>query len=411
MHKSHYKLNLNSLFRGRPSLITSTVVFQLSMLLFFFILKLQLTSRSFADFLVLIALAAIIGAVASLRSEILITQSDGALYKRTLVWPILIALIICVISWAAGPLVGLLFSVEVDPHTGIIAFGFALQAIGQFLLIQEERFGQLLILRTIQAGILTCVSLLAFCGLSAHWFKGGFAFAMIAPFAVWAGIRLVKKTKQRAPAHRVTLALVRRSMVLSLTSVINTSAVNIPIILCAATQSATYAADFGFLMKLFAAPVTLANAMFGQLFLAENIKRDILQPKEALHVRKSMHGTSMKATLFVTFISIGTIAASYILAYWIPSILNYPSLAIAISFAVVAQAGFSPVSFIGDIAKLENPFLIFYVARIAMLYGLLSSVTIIDYSALFAATNIAVYLSFWVYADWRLKNMAAPTRI
>ena len=242
-----------------------------------------------------------------------------------------------------------------------------------------------------------------------EWLKGGLAIAMIAPFIVWSGLWLVKKAQQRSPAHHISLGLVRRSMVLSLTLLINTSAVNIPIILCAATQSAAYAADFGFLIKIFSASATLANAMFGQLFLADNIKRDISQSKEADHVRKSMHGTSIKATVSVTLISIATITGSFILAYIAPSFLSYPALAIAISIAVIAQAGFSPVSAIGDIAKLENPFLIFYIARIALLYGLLSSITIIDYSVLFAAINISVYLTFWLYADWRLKHMATPT--
>lgn len=369
-----------------------------------------MTDADFSTFLVSLGIASIVGAVASLRSEVLITQADRSVNVRTLFWPVLIAVAIVTFFWIISPLISWLFSIDIPIYTTALAFGLSLQSICQFVLIQEGKFFRLLQLRAAQATILVLTSLALLADLTFAWSIWGFAVAITGPFAIWAVFWLVSKRGLAVSNFAFDLSQLRRSAILSLTLLVNTAAVNLPIILCVATQNASYAADFGFLMKLFVAPVTLTNAMFGQLFMADNIRRDISIPAEAGFVRRAMHKTSVRAIGFVSMISMGTIFGVFLLAYFWPSFLTYPILASAIAIAVIAQAGFSPVSAIGDIAKLENPFFLFYLVRVILLYGLLSAAVDFDFSFRFAAINILVYLGFWLYADRRLGKMSKAPR-
>lgn len=391
---------------GRMSLASSTVIFQLSMLLFLFVLKLKMADAVFGNFLVSLGIASIVGAVASLRSEILITQVDRCVNARTLFWPLSIAVAVVIFVWAISPLISWLFLIDIPVYTMVLAFGLSLQSICQFVLIQETQFFRLLLLRAAQAAILVATSLALLADVAFAWSIWGFAIAITGPFAIWAVFWLTSKRGLAVSSFAFEPSQLRRSAILSLTLLINTAAVNIPIILCVATQNATYAADFGFVMKIFGAPSTLANAMFGQLFMADNIRRDISIPSEAQSVRRAMHKTSVRAIGFVSMISLGIILGVFLLAYFLPGFLTYPILASAIAIAVIAQASFSPVSAIGDIAKLENPFLLFYLARVIVLYGFLSAAMNVDFSVRFAAINLLVYLGFWLYADRRLGKIS-----
>jgi len=397
-----------ALVKGRISVGSSTIVYQISILLFLFILKATLSDSDFGAFLVAIGIAAIIGAIASLRSEVLITQSDKNISRRTLLYPFLISLGVIITIWFLKPLLSFILSVPIDIYTIVLSFGFAQQIIYQFILIQEENFALLLIIRISQATLLAITATALLFGVSFDTGKWGFAIGLISPFAIWAMYWLFKKQNIPHKSFQITPNLIKRSSVLTITMLINSAAVNLPIILCVATQIPSYSADFGFMMKVFVAPVTLVNAMFGQLFLADNIKRDASIPEEAVNIRKNMKQTTIKATSFVFLISIMTILAIFIASYIFPELLGHPKLAFAIAIAVIAQAAFSPVSMIGDIAKLENPFLLFYIARIVLLYVGLSAIINIDFSLRFAMINIIVYSTFWLFADWRLKKLANP---
>ena len=401
---------MKRLIDGRSSLATSTMISQLSMLLFLFVLKLKMADAVFGNFLVSLGIASIVGAVASLRSEVLITQVDRCVNARTLFWPVFIAVAVVIFAWAISPLISWLFSIDIPVYTTVLAFGLSLQSICQFVLIQETQFFRLLLLRAAQAAILIATSLALLADLTFAWSIWGFAIAIIGPFAIWSVFWLASKRGLAVSNFAFEPSQLRRSAILSLTLLVNTAAVNIPIILCVATQNASYAADFGFLMKIFGAPSTLANAMFGQLFMADNIRRDISIPGEAQSVRRAMHKTSVRAIGFVSMISMGTILGVFLLVYFLPSFLTHPILASTIAIAIIAQAGFSPVSAFGDIAKLENPFLLFYLVRVIVLYGLLSTAMDIDFSVRFAAINLVVYLGFWLYADRRLGKVSNAPR-
>ncbi|MFC4292478.1 hypothetical protein ACFOWX_08635 [Sphingorhabdus arenilitoris] len=395
-----------SLFSGRLSLGASTVFFQIAMLFFILILKLKMTDSVFALFLVSLGVASIFGAIASLRSEVLITQADRSCNVRALVWPILIAVGTIGIMCAIRPAINWIFSIDVPLYTAALAFGFSLQAICQFVMIQEAQFGRLLIIRAVQAAMLAITGLALVFEASFMWGVFGFTLSLVVPFAVWIALWMIENRHITPPAFVFSWRQIRRSLILSLTLLINTTAVNIPIILCVATQSASYAADFGFLIKVFTAPVTLANAMFGQLFLADNIRLNSAIPAEAKKIQMAMRRTSTIAVLFVLSIAAITIIGVLMLAHFVPAMLTYPMLSISIALAITAQAAFSPVSAIGDIAKLETPFLLFYIMRIALLYGMLSNVSLIDFSALFASINILAYSFFWLYADHRMRIFA-----
>lgn len=403
-------ININKIISrfliGRASLGTSTMLFQLAMLLFLFVLKLKMSDAVFSSFLVSLGIASIIGAVASMRSEILITQSMRDVNIKILLWPLLIALFAITLLWLAHPIVTILFSTDITIYTLLFAFGFSLQAICQFILIQEAGFSKLLFLKASQSVILVITALLLLFDFPYSWAVWGFTIAIITPFASWSIKWLINARSSENSKFIFHPSQLRRSGVLSLTLLINTSAVNIPIILCVATQSPAYAADFGFLMKIFAAPTTLANAMFGQLFLADNIKRNISDPNQAAIVRKNMWKTTFKASGFVSLVSVITIVGVFGITILFPLLISIPSLSIAIAFAVIAQAAFSPVSAIGDIAKLENPFLIFYIARVAILYAVLSAALSYDFSVRFAIINLCVYSIFWLFADRQLAKLS-----
>ncbi len=405
MKLENWRSILTDFIRGRASLGTSTVVTQFSMLAFLFALKLTMTSGNFAAFLVTMSIASIVGTVASLRSEVLITQADGCVYKRTLLWPVLIAFAVIALFWVAHRVIDIKFATDVTLFTLILAIGFAIQSICQFVQIQEARFSQLLMTRLGQATMLALTATAAFTGMRSDWTVWGFAFAMITPSALWTILWLLQKHTPDAPPYYFKASHLRRSGILSLTLLVNTTAINIPIILCVATQPSSYAADFGLLLKIFGAAMTLASAMFGQLFMADNIRRNISEPDEAQAIRRSMHSTSVRALTFVSVISLAFIPAVFFIADIFPNFLGHPYLALAIAIAVIAQSGFSPVSAIGEIGKLENSFLVFYLLRIALLYGLLSASLPIDFATLFGCINLVIYSVFWLYADFRIRGI------
>ncbi len=397
--------SVGSLLSDRASLGVSTITFQLAMLIFIALLKLGVSDAEFSSFLAVIGIAAIVGATASLRSEVLIMQTDRMVGLRTLVWPVMIIVATTLLFWVLRGAIAGLFDVAVPQYGVVVALAMAVQILGQFVLIQQGHFVRLMIIRAMQAVLLLLAGAAALAGMPFGQLVWAFSGALLTPFAFWMILWIFRNRSREMGPYRFSPVQVRRSGVLSLTLLVNTAAVNLPIILCVATQSASYAADFGFLMKVFVAPVTLANAMFGQLFLADNIKRDTTDPEEALAVRKSMRGTSLRAILFYTSLAVPAIAVVYAISHFLPDLVSRPELSFAIILATLAQAAFSPVSQIGDIAKIENSFILLYIVRVLLLYVLLGAAWSLDYTMVFAIVSLLMYAVFWVYADFRLRGM------
>lgn len=391
--------------KPQAKLALAMLSFQFSTLVFFLFLKAQTDDVFFSHFIAVMSVTAVTGSIASFRSEVLIYQADRRVSIRILLLPVSLSLVSTILLLALGLLWPSVFGSELPTYALLISFGYAFQQIVQFILIQLGQLTNLLYLKAAQSILVIIICPAMMLGVDAYDAAMGYGVALAAPVSVWATIWLWRQRRVHVASFRPNLIMIRRGFVLSGTVFVNTAAINLPTILSAATQPAQYAADFGFLMKVMAAPLALSSAMFGQLFLASNIGRDLRIRNEVKAVRRSMIQTALSGVGFVAFCALAMVAGTYVLAWIMPRALDHPSLIFPIVIAALAQASFNPISSVGEIARIESRLIAFYVARAALLYLMLSTVWPIAFEWLFALLSVMIFGTLWFVTDRNLARI------
>ncbi|MEL6875870.1 MAG: hypothetical protein AAGM33_10375, partial [Pseudomonadota bacterium] len=197
------------------------------MLIFIALLKLGVSDAEFSSFLAVIGIAAIVGATASLRSEVLIMQTDRMVGLRTLVWPVMIIVAATLLFWVLRGAIAGLFDVAVPQYGVVVALAMAVQILGQFVLIQQGHFVRLMIIRAMQAVLLLLAGAAALAGMPFGQLVWAFSGALLTPFAFWMILWIFRNRSREMGPYRFSTVQVRRSGVLSLTLLVNTAAVNL----------------------------------------------------------------------------------------------------------------------------------------------------------------------------------------
>ncbi|MHA6317720.1 hypothetical protein ACXYN8_08670 [Altererythrobacter sp. CAU 1778] len=380
---------------------------QFGTLAFLLAAKLRFADEDFAQLVLVIGVASILGAVATWRLEVLLYHAQKVFTRLGIVLPVLLS--VFVVSLAAYALTSLvrIAGYPLPLWGALYALALAWQAIGQFMLVQQQRLGMLLLIRGAQFLSVCAAAVAVFLNLPFESVVLGFALANLVPSGLWL---LAQAWRARSVPGTVSrdhaLPLAQRSAMRTLTIFVNTFAANIPVILCVSTQTSAYAADFGFLLKLFGPLATFATTVFGQMFLADIIGYDVDRGDGARLIRSKMRQTTRRALAFVAIAAIVVAASVLVIAPWIDLVAD-PVLAIPIACAIVFQASFAPIGNVGDVARVENELFVLFAARAVVVYLVLGSTLGVDYASVFAVLNLVSYASFWLFCDWRIRRREA----
>ena len=380
---------------------------QFGTLAFLLAAKLRFADEDFAQLVLAIGVASILGAVATWRLEVLLYHAQKVFTRLGILLPVLLS--VFVVSLAAYALTSLvrIAGYPLPLWGALYALALAWQAVGQFMLVQQQRLGMLLLIRGAQFLSVCAAAFAVFMNLPFESVVLGFALANLLPSGVWL---VAQAWRARGVPGTVSkdqaLPLAQRSAMRTLTIFVNTFAANIPVILCVSTQTSAYAADFGFQLKLFTPLVTFATTVFGQMFLADIIRCDVDQLQGAKTIRAKMRRTTVRSVVFVAVGAIAVIIAILLASHWLGLVVNY-YLAISLAIAVVSQASFAPIGNVSDVARIESELFALFVLRALAAYFLLAADLPPDFAVVFAVINLVSYPSFWLFCDWRIRRREA----
>lgn len=387
-----------------------SLLFQGASFLTLLILKPSLHPGEFAFFITQLSWASILGSVATLRLEIMLFQERGYVDKQSLCSILIFSIaILAIIGLGANVVLAAVGSSTSLPMMSILlAFGFGLMEAQSFLCVQMQRLFELVVTRAMQAGALIVTALFAWHGLPYNFVFTFYAVGVALPLLVWCGVAIWRSAGSLT-IHVPAPAIWARSIVLTLSTLVNTVYVNAPIVLASATQSPNFVADFGFVMRLLTGPITLIRQAYGHTYLAEAFRIE----REGSSFPEPLWRLTKKAMWrsFATYIAILAAGIILLLALYKFFQIENPFMIFILSFATIGQTCVNTVTSIRTPIKKEKEFFLFDTARLVILTASLGLVTSINFDVIFSIVSSSIYVCYILFIRSQIRAYANVSRV
>ncbi|NND03378.1 MAG: hypothetical protein HKN91_11380 [Acidimicrobiia bacterium] len=376
-----------ALLRSEPTRIgIATGALQASALIYLLVLRRVGDPGQVAGTLTAIAVAAALASVASLKSEVLISQLSGAVTAETLTRPAVVAAT-TLTAYTGLAFLDRRFGTGLLPigWTPLLAFTLAVQEIQNFILIQLRRTTELLLIRGLQS-----ILLIAAAGILAIRppktsidVLGPYVAAHLVPLVPWCLWTLVATTRQSGKQIKVRQIL-RRGAQSSATVFINSAYLATPYIAAEQRLTEPEAADFSFSLKLFLSPITLISRSLGTIYLRYGLHSDEV-------LREVTRRYSMIAAMAFCPFSIGV--GAYLLTLGDLTEVKWWYVP-AIALSALPQAAVGPVSWVGLLTYRELHFLALAAFRLMTLSLVLVFSPATALVAVYCVVNPSLYLIY-----------------
>lgn len=408
-------MNMRGLMRrlksDRAQLGVASALIQVANFAVLLLAKTSVSDSEFSLILTQLALAGIVGAVASMRLEILVYQDYGRMTFAAILVPtfaVVISTAFCFASYGLIHVFG--FESLVLSAAGIpMMLGLGLSTIQSFLFIQVKQMILLLISRACQAvclGVLMLALVFGIGDLDGTSILLLIGVCYLVPAVILMAYFLwTLETSQQDPAsvYFPRRSLLLRSLSLTLSTGINSIYVNLPLLAAAATQTSSFVADFGLILRCFTAPVTFIRQVVGQLFLADAIMWSIKPSRSKKELLKLVSKTMI---LSVGLYLVASIFLFGVL-YFNTEVLKITHLSIApfLFVAVLGQCAINPISQVRIPLRDERAFLYFDGARLGFFaLGLYLLSEWVPYATAFSISALTLYLSYIFFIRIRISR-------
>lgn len=391
----------------------ASILIQVANFAVLLIAKAQISADEFAFLLTQLAIAGIVGAIATMRFEILIYQKVGRLTRAAALVPLAAAVGVIALAYLAAGIAalwggdGTTLSLLSIP----MMLGLGLSLAQSFLFVQVKRINLLLASRGCQAiglSLLTAVMAAGLWDLSGRAVLLTTGICYMVPALFWSAYHLAgfKPEPNDPPSLFIPeWSLIKRSLSLTVSTGVNAFYVNLPLLFAAATQTTSFVADFGLILRCFTAPVTFIRQVFGQLFLAEAIGWSTAPVRNPAILRRMVTKTILRS-----------VGLYLLLAPFLAAILyfNLDALRITnfhiipyLALAVLGQCAINPVSQVRIPLSDERAFLWFDATRLIGLWsGLFILSALVPFELAFGLTALALYASYILFIDRRIARFA-----
>lgn len=367
-----------------------SLLFQGGSFLALIILKPYLGEREFAFLITQISWASILSSVATLRLELLVFEEHGVVDRASLVGILTFAALnLGLIGLAINSAMWIVDApASLSGMAVLLALGFGLIEAQSFLCVQMERVGELVLTRAVQAAALSGTGLLALRGGQSDLFSL-YTVSVAGPVVFWFVITIVRMhgaLRVRIPRWSTW----KRGALLAQATLANTAYANAPVILAAASQTTSFVADFGFIMRLLTGPITFIRQAYGHTYLlaAFDAKRRLRDPAEELWcITKG----AMRRSIVTYIPTIAVAAVSLFLIHDFLDIAN-PYMIFLLSAVTIWQAGINTVAMIRSPLHMEKEFFALDVTRVIFLTG-----TLVIFPVYFPFEFVFVAVSSFLY--------------
>ncbi|NIJ36412.1 O-antigen/teichoic acid export membrane protein [Sphingopyxis panaciterrae] len=393
---------LSRVWSRSSSLVLGSLALQGASFLALLILKPRLSEVNFAFFMTQLSWASIVGSVATFRLELLLFQERNRVDRESLISILVFAILMLglvgaalwAISWQAGP------AVMMSPMAILLALGFGLIEAQTFLCVQLERLGALLVTRAVQAAALVGTALVAWSDFGHDHLFIFYAAGVSVPVLLW-WFYAIARTDGRPGIHFPTLSVWKRSLSLTLSTLVNNIYANLAILLASATQSPGFVADFGFVMRLLTGPITLIRQAYGHTYLVDafRLERDDPNPSRALWaLTKNAIGRSVATYIVIMIVAIAVLfSANKFLQ------ISNPQMIFLLAIVTIGQVGVNTVATIRTPLRKEKEFLIYDVLRVGVLAGALTFITALSFDVVFSIFSSLLYAGYLLFIWWRIR--------
>lgn len=398
----------------RAKLAFASALIQVTSFLVLLLAKTTISNEDFVFLLTQLALAGIIGAIASLRLEVLMYQAHRCMTRAALLAPIVATIVVIAVSYAGFSVAAAVWikSPVLSPLAMPMLLGLALSTVLNFAFVQVQRLNLLLAVRAAQCAVLSLLMAL----LVARWWiptGGEILLAIGLGYALPAVVSIARFTIQ-IPTNYTDFpavnmpdwAMLRRSISLTFSTGLNSIYVNLPLLAAASTQSASFVADFGLIMRAFNAPITLIGQVIGRLFLAAAMRWAIAPVRVPSALARRISRTmaqSLGLYLLITPVLIGVL-------YFYREQLNFTELGIAPYLFLVGlgQCVINSVSQVRMPLSDERAFLLFDSVRLlGLAIGLYGAARLVPFEIAFAGTSLLLYASYIPFIFLRVSHYSS----
>lgn len=398
----------------RAKLALASALIQLANFVVLLVAKTAIPDADFAFLLTQLALAGIIGAIASMRFEVLVYQAHGRMTYAAILIPIFASAAVIGATFVAVELINAVGqqSLTLSALSIPMMAGLALSAIQNFAFVQVKRLNALLAARAAQTGALVLVTLAIAWGAwtptgAEILFVAGLGYAI--PSVIWLTLFILQTEPQQDDPSALYLPDLKtfgRAISLTISTGVNSVYVNLPLLVAASTQSASFVADFGLILRAFTAPITLIGQVIGRLFLADALRWSTGTEQSTAALSRMILRAMVQSVgcyLLISPILIG-------LLYFYRDQLNITHIELAgfLFFAALGQCAVNPVSQVRIPLGDERAFLMLDTTRLfALALGLYGLMTIVPFELAFTSMAMVLYLSYIAFILLRVSRYKA----
>lgn len=368
------------------------------------IAKVSLSDEGFTFLLSQLAISGVIGAVASMRLEVLLFQEHKKIVRASLVVPFAAIVLFCIFSYALSE-IAILSGLRLG-DLSILAvpmiLGLALSEVQSFIFVQIRRLNLLLKVRMIQAALMVGVISVLLSGLWRSTEQGllfaiGVCYALPAlVFHIRFALSIERNDADPPLLYAPAFSVLKKAASLSFSTGLTSVAVNLPVLAATATQSPSFAADFGLIRRAFTAPVTLIAAVFGRLFLADAMRWAISENRSVKDLRRSIIFCMTQSALIYSALAL--VLSGVLFVFREPLNLTNFHIAMYLFVASLFQSVVNPISRVRTALDDEGIFLAFDIVRLVILcVGLFGLSMLIPFEQAFGFTAVLTYaLMIWL---------------
>lgn len=392
-------MNIRGLLRDdKAKLALASAVIQGANLLFLLLAKATIPDEDLAFVLANLAVAGIIGSIASMRLEVLVFQEEGQMTYAAAAMPLAAMAVVTVASLVGLTVTSSVWSdsLAISPLAVPMVVGLGMSTVQSFLFVQVNKIDLLLAMRVAQGVSLGIV--IAVIAFGARTMSGptvlfliGMAYAAPSALFMVQFVRRLRPAQSTLPAlYWPGRAMIKRSGSLTLSTGVNSLYVNLPLLAAAATQSDSFVTDFGLIRRCFSAPITLSFQTFGRLFLAGAINWSTLPGRTSSALTKMVTRTMAQSTGVLVVASPFLVGLLYVLRE--PFGFEHLGITPFLVLAAVGQSAVNPVAQVRIALRDEQPFLVFDVFRMAALaIGLYVGARLIPFEVAFGLVSAGLY--------------------
>ena len=395
----------------RVKLAFASALIQMTNFLLLLLAKTTISDEDFVFLLTQLATAAIIGAIASLRLEVLMYQAHQGMTRAALLAPIVATAVVIFLTYLGFSVVALVWvkSPILSPLAVPMLLGLALSTVLNFIFVQVQRLNLLLTVRAVQCMVLSVLMTLL---VTQSWaptggellFAIGLGYALPAVVSIMRFFAQIPTDKTDFSAlNLLDWAMLRRSSLLTLSTGVNSIYANLPLLIAAITQSASFVADFGLIMRAFSAPITLIGQVIGRLFLAAAMRWSIASALVSSGLAHMVSRTMAQSLALYLLFAPMLIGVLYV--YREP--LNFSELGIVpyLFLAGLGQCLINSVSQVRIPLRDERAFLVFDSLRLLILaIGLSVGANLVPFEVAFGVTSLLLYTSYIPFIFFRIAR-------